>query len=530
MKKRFGIKARLLGLAVLAAGAAATAPAMLPQTAVAAETVTAQNTSGMYEIVRNINIYYKNDDGSTTKAGTLPYIMKVSGRNMTVTFPEIKVEDLFQGGLAYWKPDRETLPAVTASYDNQPAEENIYLMKDKSSYVEESKTIKRTVKYYYEDTNGSRSNAGSYTDGITFKRPGYIDKNGNKVMDDWSGEYTFREIPVEQKEGYTASMQKVPSKKVTPADSDFTVEVVYYKRATKTETKKITRNINYIGRKTDGTTVSLGGATQSITLSREVYADGSGVARDWNKGALDEFTVKNIEGYTKQQNTVPRLEVTGSSKDTSVDVIYIQKKNGFMEENGKTCYYRDDKKLTGTHLINGYNYTFDSNGNLISEPFGLSFGRGARPFRIVKDGWYSIAAAANPNYSLDIIACKAANKANLQIYKTKNIVGQKFYIKSLGNNEYMIYTGTNNMKSVLDVAGKKTASGTNVWQYKIINHEAQVWRIVANADGSVTFLAKNSGLALDIQGAKYENWTNVRMYKVNYNKAQNFILNPTTAP
>ncbi len=532
MKKRISLRAKLAGLAMVIAGATAVAPVAVPQT-VMAQGTNAPDTSNMYEIVRNINIFYVNADGTTTSGGTVTQKGYVSNVNMEYTFSKLVVADLFTEGLGYWKPDKDTIPSVTATYAKPPASVDIYLTQDTSNTVEETKNITRTVKYYYVDESGNRSDAGYYTDGVTFKRYGYVDGNGNRVMDDWSGSYTFKELNVDPKVGYTANMQKVPSKTVTPSDSDFTVEVLYTKIPTRTEKKTIKRTINLIGQNTDGSTSDLGKATQSVTLSREVYTDTDGsvkVVRDWNTGKMSEYKVPDRAGYTKQQDKVAELAVNANSNNTSVDVFYTQQKNGFTLENNKVYYYKNDVKLTGTHLINGYNYTFDSTGRLISEPFGVNVGKAARPFVIVKDGWYTISSAANPGFSLDVRGGKAANKTNLELYKTKDIIGQKFYIKSIGNNEYIIYTGTNNMKSVIDIAGKKTTIDTNVWQYKFIDVDAQKWRIVGNTDGSVTFIAKNSGLALDITGAKYQNRTNIRMWKVNYNKAETFILKSTTAP
>ena len=86
------------------------------------------------------------------------------------------------------------------------------------------------------------------------------------------------------------------------------------------------------------------------------------------------------------------------------------------------------------------------------------------------------------------------------------------------------------MQSVIDIAGNRKAVNTNVQQYRANNTEAQRWRIVFNSDGSVSFIAKNSGLALDVKGANFANSTNVQMYKVNYTKAQNFVLTGVQAP
>lgn len=330
MKKKFGMKARILGLALLAAGATTAAPAVVPQAVMAAETAATQSSNGMYSIVRKINIYYVNEDGSTTFGGSAPYTYSVSNKSMKVTFPEIKVADLFGGDMGYWKPDRDTLPVVTATVDNPPAEENIYLRMDTSSYTEESKTITRTINYYYVDANGKKSTAGVYKDSVTFKRPGYIDSKGNKIMDDWSGDYTFKEIAVAEKAGYTANMTKVPAKTVKPTDSDFTVEVLYSKIPTTTETKDITRTINYIYKDTNRTFKTY---TQKVTLSREVATVNgkTTVVRDWSEGQFSAHKVDAVSGYTADTQTVPALKVTSGSKNSSVNVYFAKSEDNVKD-------------------------------------------------------------------------------------------------------------------------------------------------------------------------------------------------------
>ena len=328
MKKRFGIKAGFLGLAILAAGAVTAAPAIAPQTALAAETNTA-STQGMYEIVRKINIFYVNEDGSTESGGSAAYKGYVSNENMSFTFPEIKVADLFKDGLGFWKPDRDTIPEVTATCATPPAEENIYLSLDKSRYIEESKTINRTVNYYYVDANGKKSTAGRYSDSVTFKRPGYVDDKGNNIYNDWSGEYTFKEIAVPEKNGYTANMTVVPAKTVTPFDSDYTVEVLYSKIPTRTESKEIKRKINYVYKDSNFVFKTI---TQKATISREVYTDQAGktvVVRDWNSGKFSAHTVENVTGYTSDKKTVEAAAYSVSVTPADVNVYFTKEEDPF---------------------------------------------------------------------------------------------------------------------------------------------------------------------------------------------------------
>ena len=326
MKKKFNIKAGILSAAFIIAGATAALPAVAPQTVMAAESSTPK---GMYEIVRKINIYEQSSDGSYVLLGTVPQTAYVSSKNMTYTFQQMSADSLLKGGLRYYKANPAVIPSVTASYGNNPADLDVYLSVDESKLVTETKTIKRNVKYTLVDSNGKKSDYGGFNRDITFTRYGYIDANGQKVMDAWSGEYTFPEDDVPAKTGYAPNMTKVPSKTVTPYDSDINIEVIYSQLPTQTQTKTVTRKINLIGKKVDGTTKSLGDATQTVTLSREVYTDTDGtvkVLRDWNSGQFKEYTLPEIDGYTKTQNKVAALQVDGNSKDTSVDVYYNAKK------------------------------------------------------------------------------------------------------------------------------------------------------------------------------------------------------------
>ena len=233
MKKSMGFKAKIFGLAILSAGAATTLPALAPQITMAQEADTSDKTNDMYEIVRKINIFYKNNDGSVTKGKPLSQKGYVSNKSMKFTFKELKVKDLFGGNLGTWKPDRETIPSATATYNNPPADVNIYLSKDASKTIEESKTIKRTIKYFTQDENGKKSSAGSKSNSVTFIRYGRITSDGKKVMNPWTGTHTFGAVSVPAKNGYIPNIKTVPAKTVKPTDSDFVVEVVYKKNSSK---------------------------------------------------------------------------------------------------------------------------------------------------------------------------------------------------------------------------------------------------------------------------------------------------------
>lgn len=379
MKKKINLKVKLIGLACAAACAATAFPA----TAMAADNTVTSAPAGRYQIVRNINIYYVYADGTTKFGGSAPQTGYVSNKYMRFTFPETRVADLFEDGLGPWTPDTEVIPSVTATYDNPPAEVNIYLYEDKEKEVTEEKTITRTINYYKINPETDKKEfLRSYQDSVTFYRMGYIDANGNKVMYDWSGDYTFKAIATPELEAFKADRDEVAAKKVTPMDSDFVEEVIYSK----------------------------------------IY-----------------------------ENLPPVI-------------------------------------------------------------------------RLPEDGWYRILTAKDTNYSLDVNEATAADCANVQIYKKNNSAAQKFYLKSVGDGYYNIFTGTNNKMSSLDVNGNGKACGTNIIQYRNHGGDNQIWKLVINEDGTITFYSKSNGLALDFAGQRCQNFTNVSTWTPNGSMAQKFVI------
>lgn len=237
MNKSIGFKAKLFAITLLSAGATTFTPALIAQTVMAKETDTSAEKNDMFEIVRNINIYYKNEDGSVKKGKTIPQTGYVSNKKMKYTFKALKVKDLFGGDLGEWKADKDTIPSVTATYDNPPADVNIYLTKDTSKTVEEKKTITRTIKYFTQDENGKKSAAGHKSNSVTFTRYGRISSDGKRIMNAWTGQHTFEAFTVPAKSGYTPNIKTVPAKTVKPTDSSFTVEVIYKKNSSKKTVK-----------------------------------------------------------------------------------------------------------------------------------------------------------------------------------------------------------------------------------------------------------------------------------------------------
>ena len=303
--RRFNIK--LIGLALLASSIVTVVPAALPQTTIAAE---AEET---YDIYRKINFIYKNADGTTSLAGSASQSASVSGPDVKCTFPSVKVSDLFEGNLSQWKPDKETIPSVEATYNSPPPEVPVYLSLNTDDYISEKKTVQRTINYYVLNSDGTKSTYGNYKDSVTFGA-------GSSKKE----KYTFKDITLTPPVGYLSEQSVVKGRTVTPESASFSEDVIYSRRSDiKTEKKTVWRKVNFIEKAT-GKKIA-GSQSQGAVFSREVFSDNGKtvVVKDWQKEAtIKEFTVPAITGYTAETGKVPASKVTVDTKDFEIDVFY----------------------------------------------------------------------------------------------------------------------------------------------------------------------------------------------------------------
>lgn len=102
-----------------------------------------------------------------------------------------------------------------------------------------------------------------------------------------------------------------------------------------------------------------------------------------------------------------------------------------------------------------------------------------------------------------------------------NLVDMRVYLKNM-------YTG-----KYLDVAGGKTANGTNVQQYKFNGTNSQKWGIYSHGNGEysiVSYLGRTDGKftkVLDVSNGLNEENTNVHLWEYNGSDAQKFSIAKT---
>ena len=161
----------------------------------------------------------------------------------------------------------------------------------------------------------------------------------------------------------------------------------------------------------------------------------------------------------------------------------ISKQNGvnYYQENGKNV------KKTGNITINGKKYYVRN---------GIVYGEVVK----VETGWYEIhsAVAGKTDYNVDVSGCGFKEGSNVQIHRDNNTIAQRFHFRSVGDGIYHIACGTGNHTKFLDVAGGK--KGENIRQWTDNESNAEKFRVVKNANGTISLINEATGQALDISG------------------------------
>lgn len=150
------------------------------------------------------------------------------------------------------------------------------------------------------------------------------------------------------------------------------------------------------------------------------------------------------------------------------------------------------------------------------------------------DGYYYIISelADGATYALDIAGKKTADGTNIGIYKFSASENQKFMITQNSDGTYKIRTKITDEKSAVEISGASKENGGNVQQYTINGVNCQDWifepvsnlGVDMNTNVLYTFKNVNSSLVMDIVNAKMENGTNVQQYGSNGLNCQKWVL------
>ena len=143
----------------------------------------------------------------------------------------------------------------------------------------------------------------------------------------------------------------------------------------------------------------------------------------------------------------------------------------------------------------------------------------------VSNGWYTFASVQDESYVLDVNGY--SKNSNLRLYKKNDSENQKFYIESVGNNEYKIKTGASNGNLVLNAVNGNNTAGDNVNQYSYDDSiKDEKWKIYQDTSGNYVFVSSTGDKVLDICGKKMANDTNIWLWEYYGANTQKWKLNP----
>jgi pectin lyase len=136
------------------------------------------------------------------------------------------------------------------------------------------------------------------------------------------------------------------------------------------------------------------------------------------------------------------------------------------------------------------------------------------------DGYYYITSCVGDGgtYVLDVAGKKTANGTNLDIYQYNGGTNQQFMLTANGDGSYKIRTRVTGEASVVEIADASTASGANVQQWEENGNTCQDWILEAvtdpgcemDVDVAYVFENVNSGLLLEAADTTLTEGTNIQ--------------------
>ena len=145
---------------------------------------------------------------------------------------------------------------------------------------------------------------------------------------------------------------------------------------------------------------------------------------------------------------------------------------------------------------------------------------------VIADGAYVIESSANSNYVVDVAKQSGNDCANVQLGKENGKNSQAFALNYDSYTGYYLITNYGSGK-LLDVANGETSNNANVWQYTSNRSAAQLWRVIVNSNGTLSFASAKSNKALTINGTA-KSGANLKIYTLSNSASQRFKLSAAT--
>lgn len=181
----------------------------------------------------------------------------------------------------------------------------------------------------------------------------------------------------------------------------------------------------------------------------------------------------------------------------------------------------------GGGASNGVNVELSVNDNNSHFALFSTFPSVAKCEDILPAGYFTLSPACNSTGKvLDIAGGSSSSGANVQLYSSNGTLAQLFSFEY--HDGYYVIRNVKSQKA-LDVDGGKLVPGTNVQQWECDSANAnQLFSVVDNGDGTLSFINKATGLFLDIVGASDSVQANLDAYLPNGSAAQKFTLHQVT--
>ncbi|MDE5885753.1 MAG: RICIN domain-containing protein [Oscillospiraceae bacterium] len=150
------------------------------------------------------------------------------------------------------------------------------------------------------------------------------------------------------------------------------------------------------------------------------------------------------------------------------------------------------------------------------------------------NGYYYLASAVGDGgtYVLDVAGKKTANGTNIDIYQYNGGTNQQFMLTQNADGSYKICTRISGETSVVEVADASTESGANIQQWDMNGMHCQNWILESVTDPGVSmdtsvrysFTNANSGLVLEVKDGTMTDDANIQQWVSNDSDCQKWIL------
>ena len=225
---------------------------------------------------------------------------------------------------------------------------------------------------------------------------------------------------------------------------------------------------------------------------------------------------KSSDGNYKLMSAKSELVIAVQQNSTELGKGVVFYQNTAETEQNWKLYRKADNSWAIVNAVTGYSIatptaTADKGSAfIIAKTAASSLQRfyfvETTPVNASFDGTYSLGAARNKDYSVDIAAGSTEAGANVQLYKYNGTDAQKFTAMYSGSGYYRFVNKKSGM--VLTVEGNSKTNGANIIQSTWTGQSGQRWKFTENSDGTVT-LTSGLGTVLHLHTNTIKNGMNI---------------------